>query len=558
MNQHVTTDSKSRAYGWLALAVVLAITVALYSELWNASPLSWDDDANIFNNPYFRMGMWWGVWTEPYFGLYVPVTSSVWAFLLWMGHGEAWPFRALNLSLHVANIILVYAILQSLARRWKLSSQMALGIGLALFALHPLQVQSVAWISGGRDLLAAFFALAALVIYFQRPNKSGYLGATVLFILALLSKPHVVVLPAVILAAEAVLHTRPWRPSTFRMIPWFVFACGAIGLTQWGQGAHFENLAPWVLRPILMLETYSFYIQKTIWPSPLAANYDHVPAKILSHPLTYLAALLALSILIGGLTWAWRKDRRYLMVGLWFVLLLPVSGIVPFAYENIGGVADHYNYLPMICVSILALLTLQLHRRVLFIFPIGLVLIFTAISWQRLDVWQSNTAFFSDMAETSPDSYNTAIGMSVVMCQDVKDYAMGVEWTQKALSMQANDIRALANLAFCYSQAGETDKLLTMDSYLPQLDRKMLKAVQPTAYASLLTSLGRAKLERQQLEAGFQNLCEAYQALPSNPAYGTNLQLAGEILKKAGLVPTCVNALDGEDANRGPRATQHE
>src|SRR6185312_16564465 len=96
---------------WLALSVLLTLTLAIYSRIWGAPPLSWDDGSNIFANPTFTMHVWWWPWKEPYYGLYVPVTSSVWAFLLWVGGGATWPFRALNLCLHLANVSFVYILL---------------------------------------------------------------------------------------------------------------------------------------------------------------------------------------------------------------------------------------------------------------------------------------------------------------------------------------------------------------------------------------------------------------------------------------------------------------
>lgn len=535
-------QAKTRLWWRVSLALILLVTLVIYASLWQTPPLSWDDDSNIFANPYFRLGMWWGVWTEPYFGLYVPITSTVWAFLLWAGHGEAWPFRILNLCLHLCNVGMVYLILSSLARRWKIYSPVALAVAVGIFALHPLQVQAVAWISGGRDLFAAFFALAATLVYFRWQGTRGYVAATLLFILALFSKPNVVVLPVVVGLAEAILDPRSRQSTIRRMLPWLGLAAVATALTQLGQGAHFENKALWWQRPLLMLDTYKFYVQKTIFPWPLSANYGHTPVKVLADATVWWKSLLAL-ILIGGVWFfAWSRDCRYALALIWFALLLPISGLVPFAYENIGGVADHYNYLPLIVVAALSLLVMQnatgkLH--LLLIIPASLIGVFAYLSWERLEVWENNVNFFLDMAKTSPDSYNTALGMSIIMCKDVRDYNQGISWTERALEMHPNDILALANRAFCLSQAGRIKEIVAMESYMTKIDRAALKATQPTSYSSFLASIGSAKLSENQLNDGFQYLCEAYRVFPAEPNHSHNLEAAAAILKKAGIHPFC-------------------
>src|SRR6185312_13945302 len=87
---------------------ILLLSALIYATLWNAPALTWDDGSNIFNNPLFNMNMWWRVWREPYYGLYVPFTSTFWALLYRFEGGETWPFRAFNIVLHLANIALVY------------------------------------------------------------------------------------------------------------------------------------------------------------------------------------------------------------------------------------------------------------------------------------------------------------------------------------------------------------------------------------------------------------------------------------------------------------------
>lgn len=526
---------------WIGLGAILILSSAIYASLWAATPLTWDDGSNIFNNPYFTMNMWWGVWSEAYFGLYVPVISSLWALLFYLGQGEALPFRIFNIVLHAANICLLFLLLQDLARRWNLSSPIAVSLAVAVFALHPLQVEAVAWISGGRDLLSTFFALSALALYLRFRTHLGYLGATTVFILALLSKPNVVILPFVIVLIEVFLGGKKWQSSMVTMLPWIGLSLMAIFVTQLAQVDYFAEKINWWQRPLIVVDTDRFYVQKIFWPHPLSGNYARTPEKVVADLGSLVKGFLALCILAAAGVWAWRRDRRYFIGGLWFVLLLPVSGLVPFGYQTISSVADHYNYLPMTAVAAVFLLLWDyLWRwRILVAVPLMLIGAWSWASYQRTHVWQSDVTFFTDMAQTAPDSYNTALGMSVVMCEDLKDFDTGLRWVDKALAAKPDDILALANRAYCLLNAGRIKAVIDMEFYLQHLDSEQLATYQPTAYSSLLASVGTAMVQDQIYEQGFKYLCEAYRVLPSEPNHAHNLEAAAAILRQQGLKPSC-------------------
>jgi len=520
------------------LSATVLVSAAIYATLWNALPLTWDDSSNIFGNPFFTMHHWWGVWLEPYFGLYVPVTQSFWALLYWAGEGAAWPFHAFNLVIHCANTILVFFLLEALAKRWRLSCPLATALAVGVFALHPLQVEAVAWISGGRDLLSTFFALAAVGAYFRCPSRRGFAFATLLYAVALLCKPNVAILPLVVVALDRFLFQ---RKSIVRMSLWLVLSVAAIVMTQFAQAEHFTDRTEWWQRPLVMLDTYTFYLQKLIWPAPLSGNYARTPELIVANSALIWRDVVCFLTGTGLWFWGWSRDRRFRIVGLWFLLLLPVSGVVPFGYQNISQEADHYNYLPMVAVGALSLLLwerLWVNRALIFV-PVALSGMWAWASWLRTDVWKSDETFFTDMARSAPDSYNTALGMSVVMCEDKKDYESGLMWVDKALKAVPNDILALSNRAYCLLHAGRNQDVLQMDSYLDHLDLENLGANQPTAYSSFLASLGTALIEEHQYEVGYNYLCEAFRVKPSEPNHVHNLMVAADILKQNGIEPTC-------------------
>jgi hypothetical protein len=525
----------------LALITILVITALVYRDIFSSPSLGWDDPSNIFNNPLYKFHVWWWVWKEPYFGLYVPVTSTIWYALLKIGDGSAWPFRILNIVLHLSNTVLVFRLLDIFRERLGITQRWFLLLGVALFALHPLQVESVAWISAGRDLLAAFFALLAAIFYFKNKN---YWLTTAFFILALLSKPNVVVLPVALLILDWAFFERDWRRSSLRLLPWLGLSVIVTAMTQIGQGPHFQNLANWWQRPILMFDSFAFYFLKTFWPDPLAVNYAHTPEVLFARSHWWLPALIAFLVMSAIALWIILKDRPLSVLSWWAVFLFPISGIVPFAYENIGGVADHYNYLPLVAVSagIMILCARLSHKNLqagVLALLLSAVAVLSHLSWRRIEVWFSDRNLYFDMAISAPGTFTTAIGMSAVLCQEKGGYEAGADWAMRALQINRNDILGLANLAACHNRAGFWDRTDAMSKFLSELDDKGLREKAPTAYSNFLSQLGQAAIMQKRYKEGFEKICEAYRILPSNPEHLQNLKAAAEILGKVSVTATC-------------------
>ncbi|MBX3020198.1 MAG: hypothetical protein KF799_00855 [Bdellovibrionales bacterium] len=534
-------------YQRVVFLLIVVGTAAVFATLWSAPPLTWDDDSNIFNNPYFRAGWWLTFWQSAYFGLYVPVTSFVWQVIYTYSNGAFWPYRALNLYLHLANVGLVFVLLRSLSTRWKLNTLWPAILGTALFALHPLQVETVAWISGGRDALSAFFTLIAVCFYFRDERWRSFILATVFFVLALLSKPSVVVLPVLFALFDLFLRRQSIRQLYPRLAIWLLFSLAAIYQTRAAQADHIPSVE-WWQRPWIMLDTFAFYVRGLLWPWPLSANYARTPEYVLSQTRTLIPALIFLAALVSFAGWAFRKDRRILpVIAAWLLLLLPVSGLVSFAFQKISTPADHYHYLAMAAVAagvVWSADRLVRWHRPFYILGTVVLLAFLVVSFWRVQVWTSDEAFFKDMASYAPHSYSSGIGMSIVMCQDLKEYEEGVRWTEVALKARPNDILALGNQAYCYLHAGNHFKVTELDAHLDSLDLENLERTQPTAYSSFLASIGTSMIELKDYERGYQYLCEAYRVKPAEPHHARNLEIATRILKEQGLVPVCEDSGD--------------
>ena len=525
----------------LAIVAIILLAIAVYAQLIPVGALNWDDDSNVFKNPFYKAGIWKAFWVDSYFGLYVPVTSMVWQALYYIGGGKALPFRILNLALHLANIYLVFLLLKSLAERWHLKSGWGLIAALSWFALHPMQIQAVAWISGGRDLLSAFFSLLCVYTFFRWKHWSALIPSTIFFALAVLSKPNSVVLPALVPFLCFMVSRERLKMSFAAAVLWTGVSGVSIYMTLYAQRDFLLPLKWWE-RLVIMGDTYSFYLQKLIFPFPLSANYDRQPEIILTSWEPFLRAGALAAVLGFFYRWAKTKEPRFFLALGWFALLLPVSGLVAFGYQRISTPADHYNYLPMVALAGVLMLWLNVcpyWPRWAAPISTALIGVLAVLSLMRVQVWTSDSAFFDDMISYAPDSYSTGLGMSLVKCEQQQQYIEGERWCHMALAKRPNDIMVLANLAYCRFNSRDYKKTIELESYLEKLDMEEMLTKQPSAYSSFLASLGSALVEDKHYYDGYQMLCEAFRIKPSEKNHETNIVVANGILQKNGIDPVC-------------------
>lgn len=347
----------------IALTLV-AITVTAYSGVWDCDFVNFDDHIYVTENPGVQEGLslsgikW--AWTTLYAGYWQPMT--------WMSlqldyqlHGlSPGGYHLTNLLLHVINVVLLFLILLRLTgERWP-SALVA-----ALFAIHPLHVESVAWVTERKDVLSTLFwllALAAYLAYVRRPDLRRYLLVVLAFVLGLMAKPMVVTLPIILLLLDywplgrlLISRTRGAAPTQLSLrqaivekLPLFAVAVGFGILTVIAQGqagavVSKEDISV-TTRLGAALLGYASYLGKVVWPHRLAVFYPH-PLQSLGWGQVAFAGLLliAISTLV-----AWNARRRpYLLVGwLWFVIVMfPVSGVLQSGDQLM---ADRFTYLPNI------------------------------------------------------------------------------------------------------------------------------------------------------------------------------------------------------------------
>ncbi len=398
----------------LVLTAVLVLTLIVFSNVFqNEFLVNWDDDGYILNNPTVQKldkQHLQSIFTDYHMGNYHPLTTVVYAVMFYNFKLNPEPYHILNVWLHIANIVLVFFIIYKLMGR----SAPAL-ICSALFAVHPMHVESVAWISELKDVLYTLFFLGSMLLYlhFNSSRKMVfYLLSLLLFVLSLLSKSAAVVLPVVLLIADYMQQRKPDLKSLMYKLPFFALSVlfGIIALKS--QDAQAQHLTPdYSFFNAFFVASYGllFYIFRFFVPLQLSAFYPH-PANTDVLPLMYYLAPLIL-VVVAFVFFRLIRDRRMLIGGLAFFV---VTVALVLQFFPVGGavVADRYTYVPYIGLALLVAvfiekLQLEIKGKTLLINSvfIAVILGFSLLSYSRNTVWANGITLFDDVIDKQPQAF---------------------------------------------------------------------------------------------------------------------------------------------------------
>jgi protein O-mannosyl-transferase len=363
---------------WVACLFLITITSAVYSSVRHNPFIDYDDQAYVVNNLHVQSGLNW----DTFVWAFTTTNQENWHPLTWLSHAldcqlfgsNAGAHHITNVCIHVANVVLLFLLLELVTGRRGASLLVA-----ALFALHPFNVDSVAWIAERKNLLSTFFFLLSLGgygWYARKPDWRRYIPFCLLFILSLLAKPMMVTFPFVLLLVDYwPLHrVEGWcfgsahfpvpRNSVTRLIvekiPLLALAGISSVVTIIAQKNAIQPLEamPFVSRLENAIASYFLYVWKTVVPANFAIYYPN-PFDTLaksSGDASGWAPFAAGAVLLLAVSWlAWRQRhvRPYLIVGwLWYLgTLVPVIGIVQVGPQ---GMADRYAYIPLIGLFVIA------------------------------------------------------------------------------------------------------------------------------------------------------------------------------------------------------------
>jgi tetratricopeptide (TPR) repeat protein len=464
--------------GWewlLAVALTSAVLLA-YQPAWHGG-LLWDDAGHV-TRPDLRS--WQGlsrIWFE--WGAtqqYYPLVHSV----FWVEHklwGDATlGYHLVNLLLHAAAAVLVALVL----RRLRVPGAY---LAAAIFALHPLHVETVAWITELKNTLSAVFYLGAMLVYlrFDQTRKISFYGwALGCFLLALLSKTVTATLPGALLVIFWWQRGRlSWRKDLLPLVPFFVLGMLAGVFTAWverkligAEGAAFEFTL--VERCLIAGRAICFYLGKLFWPANLTFIY---PRWQVSQAIGWQYLFPAAVLLLVAALWGLRRRWRAPLAGLLFFIgtLFPALGfcnVFPFRYSF---VADHFQYLASLGVITLfsAAVTLLLQRWGLRQRPVGyalclgLLVVLGAMTWRQSRMYDDLDTLYRVTLKNNPDCWLVHNNLGVLLVgQGHLDEAIA-EY-HKALEIKPDYADVYNNLGSVWANRGKADK--AMDYYRRAVD----------------------------------------------------------------------------------------
>ncbi len=451
----------------VSVCVLLAFACcAVYGRTLWQDFVNYDDPLYVTDNTAVQQGLSWA--------------GVVWAFttnralymhpLTWLSHMadcslyglHPWGHHLTNLILHTADSILLFLVFARMTRRLWPSALVA-----ALFAVHPLHVESVAWIAERKDVLSMLFWTACLGAYAwhrERPGLGRYLAVVFMFLLGLLSKPMVVTLPFVLLlldywpleqmdraAATGVLAKKAARLAVEKA-PLFLItaAFSVITFTMQAQGNNlsFGEKVSLPARCANAVVVYVIYLVKTVWPTGLAAYYPHP----LTRPAWQVAGAAVILVSITLLCLREARRRPYLIVGwLWYLgTLVPVIELVQ---AGSFSHADRYTYIPLIGIFImfawgLADLAAALHapRRVLAASTVAALVLLAGCAAVQAGYWRNGETLFRHAIDAGYPSSAAYNNLGVLAMKDGR-YDASRASLSKALEMDPDYVDGLNNMS---------------------------------------------------------------------------------------------------------------
>ncbi len=407
---------KFKFYSWraaLALAAIMAATVLVYWPSLNNQLLNWDDAMQVTANPDVKnlsLKTLGNIWSSFYVGMYQPLSSLTYAVEYKLFGPSPFAFHLIDLVLHLINIILVFCLFKIL----KTKNWLALSAA-ALFAVHPMNVEVVAWISATSTLCFSGWLLVASIAYFQylQKNKRGYLWLSLsAFIIAVLYKSAGVIFPLIMLMALW-LEKKPWRKAWPELSMVFVISGLFSWLTLFGRQSadhlvDFSHIYTLTDRLLFVGYAAGFYILKFFAPFNLSAFYVY-PFKINGFPWFFYAAAPAMVIATVLIVYGYKKRHlSRLMIfacGWWLINLILVLKIIPVGNQI---TADRYNYLPMLGLILFTGLLLEKIPANKSLKIGGLILLALLIAgWsylarQQTYLWRDNLTFFNTTISQAP------------------------------------------------------------------------------------------------------------------------------------------------------------
>ncbi len=500
-----------RNYRLALLCFLLAVvTIGVYLPVRNHEFVRFDDDVYVTRNPHVQSGLTaqnikWDFTTSH---------AANWHPLTWLSHqldcslfaGNAGAHHLVNVVFHVANTLLLFIVFGRMTNRFWPSAFVA-----ALFALHPLHVESVAWVAERKDVLSTLFwllTMLAYVRYTERPSVVRYLITLVLFALGLLAKPMLVTVPFVLLLLDFWPLDRVGNPGFsirnlfLEKLP-FVFLSAVSSVVtfiaqQKGGAMSDIYLVSFRERIANAIVSYLDYIGKMIWPARLAVLYP-LPTGGIPTAKVVLYAIILVLIIVSLLYYS--RRHKYLFVGwLWFLgTLVPVIGIVQVGTQ---AMADRYTYVPLTGLFIIiAFAAADLFekipfRKIILTTLAGAILLACAVvTSTQLRYWKNSLSLFEHTIAVTKDNYVIFNSYASVI-GPLGRYEEAAKYLTEAVRIMPNFPEAHHNLGNALRNLGNFDQAIRHYNIALRLD---------PAYTSAHYGLGLALADKGDYDAAIEH-----------------------------------------------------
>ena len=529
------TTTRSIVLTYLAIAV---ITLAVYAQTGSHQFLLYDDDSYVTGNTHISTGLTGGniIWA------FTSVEEANWHPVTWLSHMTDVQLYGMDPRGHhltsvvihtISSLLLLCLLTRVSGSLWK-SSFVA-----ALFALHPMHVESVAWVAERKDVLSAFFWFSTLLLYSEYVVKGKpvlYALTLFCFILGLMSKPMLVTLPIVMLLMdlwpleryrsqeqEQGVPQRPCRVIALvrEKIPFFACALFSAVITIYAQymGGATSNLVavPILLRLENSLVAYVKYLILTLWPHDLAILYPMTDGLPLWQVIGSLFVVLSLSVVAIRV----RVRRPSFTVGwFWFlVTLVPVIGLIQVGAQSM---ADRYSYIPSIGLFIMVAwgapaLTKELRhgKGILVLISGAIIITCAALSWQQLGYWRDSISLFRHTLKVTTNNSIANNNLGVALAKQ-GEHDAAIEQYHAALRLNPNYVRAHNNLGISLVKKGDLDQAIREYGEALRIDPN---------FADAHGNLGVALAQAGDLNAAMLQYREALQINPNFADAHSNMGL---------------------------------
>jgi tetratricopeptide (TPR) repeat protein len=517
-------EQKGVPFVWAAALLVASITFVVFLPALSNDFVNWDDIYLTYENPNIQsldFGFLKWAFTSVVIASWYPLTLVSFALDYAIWGPEPWGFHLTNVILHSANTFLVALLVCRLVETGRGRNEaggvdkavLVAGVVTALFfGIHPLRVESVAWVAERKDVLYSFFFLLSVLAYLKYADRAPgktlfYLTSVVFFAMSLMSKPMAVTLPAVLVILDFYPLRRlnldgGWKGCktvVLEKVPFFTLSLVLSLLTVWThqQGDTLMTLerVPLMERFFVALRAFAFYIYKMVLPINLAPYYPY-PEDISFFAMEYIVSIMLLIAITSFCLWSSKRERLFSAVWIYYVVtLVPVIGVV-----QVGGqaAADRYTYLPSLGPFILAGLAAgasfeRFSKKHFQALAVAAVLLISGVlankTVKQIAVWQDSITLWSYEIKLFPEKALIAYINLGSAYNDLGRTDEAIEEYKIALRIKPDYAEAHNNLGNSYYEQGRIDEAI--EEYKIALRIKPDHAVAHYNLGNAYANLGR-------------------------------------------------------------------